>query len=207
MGLRRADYICLSAVERVILWHRQQRAASLLGCWRRRWICMRVCVKFSWGPLHITDETLTPSVVQLRIHLHVCTSRPPPLTLPKWHQTSVCCHCGNTAGVGCWAQRQRTPGGKQRWPVGERNNMREGRRRDDQINHAGHSIAVRKGLIYPPPLCPHGWKANVSSAIRQQRLCQDTSRSSELRTEVIYCRPRVCAPTHHCGPVPPLLAH
>lgn len=47
----------------------------------------------------------------------------------------------------------------------EQNEMRqEERRRDDQRKHVGHFIAVRKGLIYPPPLSPHGPGGKLFSA-------------------------------------------
>lgn len=38
------------------------------------------------------------------------------------------------------------------------------RRRDDHINHVGHFMAVRKGLVHPPPLCLRGQRANFRSA-------------------------------------------
>lgn len=77
----------------------------------------------------------------------------------------------------------------------------EERWRDDQISHVGHFIAVRKGLIYPPPRCPHGPKAKF-------QLCMDTTtpllgpehkRLYELKPEVGYCWLRVDAITHRGG--------
>lgn len=45
--------------------------------------------------------------------------------------------------------------------------MREDRMqrcRDDHINHVGHLMAVRKGLVHPPPLRPPGRRVNFRSA-------------------------------------------
>lgn len=125
------------------------------------------------------------------------------LSLQKWHQTSARCHCGNTTGMGTLVQRQsRRERDMASREIEQNEKRQEERWRDDQIKHAGHFIAVRKGLIYTPPLSAHSQKAN--SAIRQHRLCQDKSRSDcgelLLQTEVSYCWPRVYAITHQGGP-------
>lgn len=186
---------------------------SPFWCWSRRRICMCAYV-FMWRRIYLkcftsNRETLTHSVVQLSlcsacgtcVYTFACVHfLSHVLTLWKWHRTSVRCHCGDTAGVGCRHDCRGKGGeGESEMASGEieQNERRqEERRRDDQINHVGHFIAVRKGLIYPPPLCPHSQKANFSSAIRQQGkqkwLC-------ELQPEVSYYWQRVCAVTHHGG--------
>ena len=108
--------------------------ASLFWCGHWRCMCMCVytclCEESTWSALHITEGARhTHTHTHKHTHKHrawcschlcsafgmlvykfaLCTPLPALClsSMRKWHQTSVCCHCGNTAGVGHEHKRRR----------------------------------------------------------------------------------------------------
>lgn len=162
---------------------RSRHTVAPFWCWNRRCSCMGAYV-FVWGKIHLkcfayNRETLTLGVVQLSL-CSACGTCACVYTLvvPRFDfvklASNICLlslRQHRWCGVSARLQREKGGEGESEMASGEieQNERRQEERwRDDQINHVGHFTAVRKGLIYPPPLCPHGQKANFSSAIRQQ---------------------------------------
>lgn len=197
--------------------------ASLFWCRHRRCICMCVYVfvcrriylkcfaynreRYShpaWCSCHCAVH-VAASVFICMCTLPVPPVPPPPvLTLRKWHQTSVCCHCGNTTGVGvsAWVQRQRRRGRKRDGQWGNRTEWEkiggEMERWPDKPCGSLHGCPKGSHLSSPSlPTWPEG----------KFQLCNKTATPLPgTRAEVTvwaadrsYCWPRVYAITHHCG--------
>ena len=186
--------------------------ASFFWCGQREIYVWRIYLRcFAYN-----GESFTHSVVQLSLcsargvlvnkfawlHFLSCISS----VQKKWHRTSVRCHCGATLmvwGVGISAHAG--GGGREREMASremeENERRQEERWRDD---HVGHFIAVRKGLIYPPPLFaarPEG-KLELCSKTASPLSGQEQKWLWKLlpQTEVSYCWPGVCAITQRGGP-------